>query len=86
MQRELAVIVSELTPDQKEQIRKTADSRGFSVSFFPDPASAAPYLENTEVILSASAEPARSAPALKWFCATSAGVDAFRKPGNCWAI
>ena len=81
MERELAVIVSQLTDDQKTQIKKAADAHGFALSFFPDAASAAPHLQHTEVILSSSAEPAGCAPALKWFCATSAGVDAFTKPG-----
>ncbi len=80
MQRELAVIVRELTSGQKALIRKTAEKYGFAVSFYPDTASAVPYLDHTEVIFSASAEPAKFAPKLKWFCATSAGVDAFTGP------
>ena len=81
MPHEIAVIVRELTSDQKKQIRKAAERRGFTVIFYPDAVSVAPHLAHTEIILSSTPEPARFAPEAKWFCATSAGVDAYTLPG-----
>jgi len=80
MSGKLVVVANYFSGEQKERIRQKAADRGFAAQFFDDAQSAAPALEDAEIILSNIADTAKRAPCLKWFCTANAGVDPYLKP------
>ena len=82
MNREVCIFQDFLTDAHKAQITRTAQDAGFVPHFFTssqfDEAKAC--LQHCEVLYAQSPDLLRTAPAtLKWYCASSAGVDVYCK-------
>lgn len=82
MSRKLVVVIPQLTPAQREDIARAAQSHGFQAQFFDSDAQALPALADAEVIFSPSAALPPKAPGLKWVCTSSAGANQFFAPGT----
>ena len=80
MARRLVVIFPSLTDAQVRMIQKAAEARGFEAAFFDDAVAALPALQDAEILFTNQAEPAKRAPALRWCCASYAGVEPFMEP------
>lgn len=80
MSRELIVVISALTEEHREAITAIATAHGFYCRFFQSDIYALPYLYNAEIIFGQSAALASKAPQLRWFCASTAGVNPFMAP------
>ena len=81
MNRKMVVVLPVLSPEHREQIRLSAASHGFEVSFFTEAQEALPALSDAEVILGQSEVLSRHAPRLRWLCTPSAGVNQFLGSG-----
>ncbi|MBQ8081895.1 MAG: D-2-hydroxyacid dehydrogenase [Clostridia bacterium] len=81
MERRLTVAVEQLNDAQRERIRAAAAGLGLTAEFYPGAQAALPHVKDSEVILGSSPALAANAPRLRWFCATSAGVEPYLKPG-----
>ena len=81
MTRKLAVALPMISEEQKQSIFNAAQAHGFDTVFYPNAAALAADAEDAEIILTNTAEPAKHAPKLRWFCTSNAGVDAFLKEG-----
>lgn len=77
----IIVAVSALTGEHRQRITDAAARHGYAVAFYPDAQEAAAHAADAEIILCNRPEPARSAPKLKWFCSSNAGVEPFLIPG-----
>ena len=84
MERKLIVVLDGLEESLRENIRKAAEQHGFSVSFYGRSSEALPFLTDAEIVLGQSAVLAKNAPALRWLCTPSAGVNQFTAP-DCFA-
>ena len=80
MNRKMVVVLPVLTPKHREQIRFSAASNGFEVSFFTEAQDALPALSDAEIILGQSQVLSQHAPSLRWLCTPSAGVNQFLAP------
>ena len=80
MNRKMVVVLPVLTPKHREQIRFSAASNGFEVSFFTEAQDALPALADAEIILGQSQVLSQNAPSLRWLCTPSAGVNQFLAP------
>ena len=88
MNREVCIFQDFLTDAHKAQITQAAQAAGFVPHFFTssqfDEAKAC--LQHCEVLYAQSPELLRTAPAtLKWYCASSAGVDVYCKNDGIFA-
>ena len=88
MNREVCIFQDFLTDAHKAQITRTAQDAGFVPHFFTssqfDEAKAC--LQHCEVLYAQSPDLLRTAPAtLKWYCASSAGVDVYCKNDGIFA-
>ena len=81
MSRRLVVVLPMLEESLRCRIRSEAESRGFEVLFFDREEEALPALAEAEILLSQSAALPGYAPALRWICTPSAGVDHFLSAG-----
>ena len=84
MERKLVVVLAALEESQRARIREAAARQGFRALFFESDADALPYLADAEIVFGQSAALAKNAPALRWLCTPSAGVNQFAAPG-CFA-
>ena len=84
MERKLVVVLAALEESQRARIREAAARQGFRALFFESDAEALPYLADAEIVFGQSAALAKNAPALRWLCTPSAGVNQFCAPG-CFA-
>ena len=75
MSRKLVTVISVLEEHHRAAIRAAADRWGFESLFFDREADALPALADAEILFCQSADLAGRAPAVKWFCTPSAGVD-----------
>ena len=67
----------EMTEDDKEAIRKAAETYGIHAEFYPTAEEAMPHVEDAEILFGFSPELVGKASDLKWYCTSSAGVDRF---------
>ena len=81
MGRKLAVIIPELTEEQRGKIRSAAEGRGFEVQFLASPAEDRAFAEEAEAVFGHMPEIAKASKALKWMCTPYAGIDQFLAPG-----
>ena len=81
MERSRTVVIPDLPEEYAELIRKAADKYGFVCRFFDHPSQSLPFLINTEVIFGGDPFLTRNAPALRWICLPSAGIDPFISDG-----
>ena len=84
MERKLVVVLAALEESQRARIRGAAARQGFAAQFFESDAEALPHLADAEIVFGQSAALAKNAPALRWLCTPSAGVNQFAAPG-CFA-
>ena len=84
MERKLVIVLAALEESQRARIREAAARQGFAAQFFESDADALPHLADAEIIFGQSAALAKNAPALRWLCTPSAGVNQFCAPG-CFA-
>ncbi len=77
MNRSLVVAVPELLPEHIEKIRNAAERSGFSVCFLDAASRNQEALREAEVIFGSDPALSRSAPNLRWICATFAGINQF---------
>ena len=77
----LIVVLPNLAESHRERIRAAAESHGMSAAFFDSEADSLPFLSEAEIILGQDPVLARNAPALRWLCTPSAGVNQFTPPG-----
>ena len=84
MERKLVVVLAALEESQRARIREAAARQGFRALFFESDADALPYLADAEIVFGQSAALAKNAPAQRWLCTPSAGVNQFAAPG-CFA-
>ena len=82
MSRLLITAFPGLEGKHRELIKAAAEARGFTVLFFEDPEEALPSLAGAEIVFGQSEILARNAPALRWLCTPSAGVNQFTAPGT----
>ena len=80
MKRKLVIAVPELTPAQRSLIGQITAENGFQTEFYETEEAALPAVQDAEIIFAFAPELARHAPQLKWYCASSAGVDRFTDP------
>ena len=80
-ERKLIAAVHELTPEQRDRIRKAAQAAGLSCRFFDSPEEALPEVSDAEVIFAHGISLIGSAPRLKWLATPFAGVDPYTEPG-----
>lgn len=74
--RKLAVCAYFITEAHREQIARTAEECGFSVTFFPDQAALAAEIAGFEVVYGyIPPELLMDAKQMRWLCTASAGVD-----------
>lgn len=88
MSRDICIFQSFLTPAHKAQITAAAEAAGMTPYFFTkDQFNAArDCVQHCEVLYAASPDLLRTAPAtLKWYCASSAGVDAYCRDESLFA-
>ena len=88
MSRNICVYLEFLTPAHREQIRRRAETLGFTPHFFTldqfDEARAC--VQDCEVLYAHSPELLRAAPkTLKWYCCSFAGVDPYCKDPSIFA-
>ena len=84
MERKLIAVLALLEESQRARIREAAARHGFTALFFESDADALPQLADAEIVFGGSAALAQNAPALRWLCTPSAGVNQFTAPG-CFA-
>ena len=77
MSRYLLTVIAGLAESEKEKIREAAQRNGLTALFCETPKEAAELLPEAEIIFSPYGELAKDAPALKWLCTSSAGVNQF---------
>ncbi len=77
MKRTLLVTLSVLTDRHREMIRSAAERQGFEALFYTAEKDARTAAAQAEVMLTDSAPLAENAPALRWLCTPSAGVNQF---------
>ena len=77
MSRYLLTVIAGLAESEKENIREAAQRNGLTALFCETPKEAAELLPEAEIIFSPYGELAKDAPALKWLCTSSAGVNQF---------
>lgn len=77
----IAVINDALSEENRQEILRAAEKTHYTVHFYQTNKEAVPHLSDTEIIFGAGRELIDAAPELKWFCALSAGVDEYTKPG-----
>lgn len=86
--KQICVFQEFLTEAHKEKIRTTAEAAGFTAHFFT-PAQfeeAKACLQDCEILYAQEPELLRAAPAsLRWYCASSAGVDVYCKDPSLFA-
>ena len=75
--KKIAVVVQELTEDQREKICAAAEGHGFELRFFDRAEEDPAYLKEAEVLFGHLPQVAKDAPNLKWICTPYAGVDQF---------
>ena len=88
MSRDICIFQSFLTPAHKAQITAAAEAAGMTPYFFTkDQFNAArDCVQHCEVLYAASPDLLRTAPAtLEWYCASSAGVDAYCRDESLFA-
>lgn len=88
MNREVCIFQDFLTDAHKAQITQAAQAAGFVPHFFTSSQfdEAKVCLQHCEVLYAQSPELLRTAPAtLKWYCASSAGVDVYCKNDGIFA-
>ena len=88
MSRDICIFQSFLTPAHKAQITAAAEAAVMTPYFFTkDQFNAArDCVQHCEVLYAASPDLLRTAPAtLKWYCASSAGVDAYCRDESLFA-
>jgi len=73
----LVVAVSVLERELREKIRSAAEAAGWTAVFCESDEEAIPHLADAEVLLGQSAVLTRKAPALRWVCTPSAGINQF---------
>lgn len=81
MGKKLIVTISQLNERHREAIREAAAAFGYSVSFYQNDQDALEDVRDAEIIFASSPCTARYAEELKWFCASSAGVNNYLIPG-----
>ena len=81
MDRTLAVVIPGISPARRERIASAAAAKGYRAAFAETAGEAAPVLKEAEIVFSQDSSVCRLAPAAKWICTPSAGVDHFLKPG-----
>lgn len=81
MNRNICVIQDFLTEEHQAQIRRAAEAAGFVPYFFTsrEQDAAKARLADCEVMYAQTPELLRAAPVLRWYAASSAGVDAYCK-------
>ena len=77
MSKSIIVAISALEERHRQAIREAADRHGCTVRFFNTDAEALPFLADAEIVFGQSAALAKNAPALRWLCTPSAGVNQF---------
>ena len=77
MSRKLVVAIAALEESHRARIAAFAEARGFEALFFDSDAAALPALADAEIVFGQSAALAKNAPALRWLCTPSAGVNQF---------
>ncbi|MBR2822466.1 MAG: D-2-hydroxyacid dehydrogenase [Clostridia bacterium] len=79
--KKIVVVLPQLEDQYRSRIRAAAEAHGLEVSFFGTAAESLPALADAEIILGQSPELAQNAPALRWICTPSAGVNQFLGEG-----
>ena len=77
MSRILVTAIPQLTEAHRGRIRAAAERQGLEALFFERDGDALPALAGAEILFAQSADLAAAAPALRWQCTPSAGVDHF---------
>lgn len=77
MNRNLIVVVPNLTESHKSSILEAADRHSFMCRFFDEPGKSLPFLNDAEVIVGSDPVLSRNAPKLRWICSPFAGTDRF---------
>lgn len=80
MERKLVIVMPEMTSEQRSWIKEIAAEQGFQTEIYDSEEDAIPAARNAEIIFAFAPELAREAYDLKWYCASSAGVDRFMDP------
>ena len=80
MGRKLVIVMPELTPAQRSMIMSRTAEQGFHTEIYDTEEEAVPAVSDAEIILAFAPKLAKHAPKLKWYCASSAGVDRFMDP------
>ena len=75
--RKMAVVLQELTDQQRERICEAAEGQGFEVRFFSTQEEDPAYLREAEILFGHLPQVAGASPNLKWICTPYAGVDQF---------
>ena len=82
MSRKLIAAIAALEEKHRALIRAAAEKHGFETEFYNSDAEAMPHLAEAEIVFGASAALAQRAPALRWLCTPSAGVNQFLAAGT----
>ena len=88
MSRNICVFQNFMTEEYEGMIRAAADKAGFGVRFFTEAQfdEALAFLPECEILYAQAPKLLRAAPAsLKWYCASSAGVDVYCKNDGIFA-
>ena len=80
-ERNLIVSIQQLTKKQRAEISSRAAGYGFHTLFFDNIQDAMPLAPDTEVFFGSAPDFTKKAPALRWVCAPSAGVNQYLAPG-----
>lgn len=81
MEKKITVAVAALSGEDREKIRAIAQEHGYAVSFFENSDEAMEDVRTAEICYASSTQLARAGKELKWFHSSSAGIDAYLKPG-----
>ena len=79
MKHKLIVCIRNITEKQKDDIRSTAESRGWTAEIYDDKAEALEASHDAEVVFADTPRYVLHAPDLKWMISPSAGVNHFIK-------
>ena len=77
MKKYLLTVIPELEECEREKIREAAERNGFTAQFYETPDEAADILPEAEIIFGMYGQLAENAPALRWLCTPSAGINQF---------
>jgi len=79
MRRYLITVIPGLADNEKDKIRAVSEQYGLTARFYTSPEEAALVLPEAEIVFGQSGELADHAPALKWLCTPSAGINQFSR-------